>query len=123
MKPMRCISCKEEIKTAIVNRQLHKHRILLYCGSCAKALMHDDNWAEATGLVWTQGRVVVCIGCDRQVSHIHICTPLPQVMGFCGKCRSKLTREVLWDQCTRGGEDLSGYAPSTIVDGQTTGGH
>ena len=120
-RAMKCISCHEEMALAYVNRHLNKDRILLFCPTCARTFHTVSNWGGAKP---AGHRVIACIGCDRTVSLVHINLALPRTIVFCFKCAGKLSKEHLWEECRRGGDDgFIGYAPDTIVDGQARGGH
>lgn len=115
MQPMKCISCREEIRLAVVNRHLKKDRILLLCKTCAGSCMHDGHWNEITGMPWNQGKTVQCLGCDHKITTVFVNRDLPTVMGFCGPCHYKLTQQHLWEECRRVGDDPYIYTPDTIT--------
>src|SRR6185312_16680438 len=111
MRPMKCISCREEIRLAHVNRHLNKDRILLLCRTCAGITMSDANWDMVKG----SSRKVQCLGCDKPVNVLLINQALPSAMGFCIACQKKLVRLSLWEECRRVGDDGFLYTPDTIT--------
>lgn len=114
MQPMKCLSCREDMRLAIVNRHLKPDRVLLFCPSCARLFMQPHSWSEVEGMPWSSGQHIQCLGCDRKISHVFINMALHTRIGFCHTCHGKLVRQHLWEECRRVGDDGFIYTPDTI---------